>query len=109
MSESMNPEDKVFLQSLKEDIKEVRQENRISHEKTEKHLEKTCSEIKELSDGQNKMAIKVTRIDERLDNHLESTKDKASELESKKVSRREWIVIVIAIVGGLGTVIGMLK
>ncbi len=85
----------IFLQSLKEDIKELKEESKESHTRTNEHLEKTCDEIKEVVRSQNKMAIQVSRIDERLDNHVESS-------EIKRVSKREWVMIGITVVMTIG-------
>ena len=102
MSEDMDSQDRTFLQSLKDDIKEIRQENKQSHLKTENHLKKTCTEIKEVRDGQNNMALQLTRIDERLDNHLEASKVK----ESRRLGKAGYAGIIF---GSAGIIFGVIS
>lgn len=104
----MNSQDKLFLQNLKEgikediteikeNIKEVKQENKQSHQAT-------SEEIKGLTNGQNKMAIQVTRIDERLENHLDTSEKKENRKFAQKINKPQ---VILAVFGGVAIVITM--
>ncbi len=84
----MDAEDRLFLQSLKEDIKEVRIENKQSHDKTEKHLEKTCDEIKEV-------IVQVALINQSLVNHLDDNKEERKIAHAHKINRPQMMIVVL--------------
>ena len=87
MSENMDSAEKKYftekLDDLKDDIKEVKQENKESHARTDKHLEKTCDEIGKIDEKQDLMGETMIRFEGRLDNHL-----KISEKEDNKKKQK---------------------
>lgn len=95
----MDDDVKYLIEKIRDDIKDLKKDNRSGHEKTEKHLVKTCNEIKEVSNKQTELKIQVTKLDSDLHNHLTTENEKKVTKRKRWVSRRELALLVIAVVG----------